>query len=362
MRVVVDAMGGDYAPTQVIKGAIKALDLIEHEIILVGDKDIVESELKALGVYGNPRIVVKHASQTIGMDEQPVIALKQKRNSSISVGLSLLRDGKAEVFVSAGNTGAVMVAAKLILGTLPFVRRPAIAVVLPCKSGKFVLIDAGANVDSKPENLVEFAVMGSVFASIVLGKDNPRVGLLNIGEEDIKGNSVVREAHSLLRGISFINFLGNVEAKELYSGKFDVVVCDGYVGNLVLKVSESAESYMTYLLRELFSSGFLAKIAFLLIRNRLKALKKKTDYKEYGGAPLIGVKGVCVISHGSSNDTAIANAIVKGVDLYEARINERIEDRLNAIFGSREGEKSLVEYIKEELKRRMREIGIWREK
>lgn len=357
MRIALDVMGGDYAPTQIIKGALIALKRIDHEIILVGDSEVIERELRVLGVNGEPRLLIKHAPESIGMDENPVSALRSKKKSSIAVGLSLVKDGQADAFVSAGNTGAVMVGAKLILGTIPWVRRPAIAVLLPCRKGRFVLIDAGANVDSKPEHLVDFAIMGSMYAEIILGKDRPKVGLLNIGEEDVKGNSIVKEANRLLREVEIVNFIGNVEAKELYMGISDVVVCDGYIGNLVLKVSESAENYISYLLKELYGSNLLTKLSFLLVRSRFMKLKKSIDYREYGGAPLIGVRGICIIAHGASNDIAISNAILRAVELVENKINHRIES-----YFERFAEKSSEESVTKEgwlsyIKNRLRGIG-----
>ncbi|MGB9808067.1 MAG: phosphate acyltransferase PlsX [Thermosulfidibacteraceae bacterium] len=355
MRIALDAMGGDYAPTQIIKGAIRALEKVGHEIILVGDSEVVERELRSLGVDREPRIMVKHAPESIGMDENPITALKSKKRSSIVIGLTLLKDGQADAFVSAGNTGAVMAATKLILGSIPGLKRPAIAVILPCRTGRFVLIDAGANVNSKAEHLVEFAIMGSIYAEVVLGKERPKVGLLNIGEEDVKGNSVTKAANNLLRKLDFINFIGNVEAKELYKGVSDVVVCDGYIGNLVLKVSESAEDYVSYLLEKLYTSDILSKIAFLLVRKKFVKLKKSIDYREYGGAPLIGVNGVCVIAHGSSNDVAISNAILRAVELVEARINHRIKsyfERLTEEHVVRTEERiSIIATLKDKLKK-----------
>ena len=331
MRIALDAMGGDFAPSELIKGAILALKEIEHhKIILVGDQDILLQELERLGERNNPRIFIKHAPEVVRMDDQPSSALR-KKNSSIKVGLDLVKEGSARAFVSAGNTGAVMIAAKVILGTLEGVSRPAIAVTLPSKSDPFILIDAGANVDSKPQHLVEFAVMGHIYAKAIMGRERPRIGLLSIGEEDYKGNGLTKNAFLLLRSIPQINFIGNVEGKELYNGVADVVVCDGFVGNLALKISESAESLMSYFLKETFSRSLRGKIAYLLIKRDLRRIKEITDYREMGGAPLLGVKGICIICHGSSNDRAIANAIKVALEMAEKRLNEKIEGELAAV-------------------------------
>ena len=324
-------MGGDYAPSETVKGAIKALELVSHKIILVGDREILEQELARLGAKGESRLLIKHAPEVIRMEDQPLVALRNKRHSSIRVGLQLVKSGAAQVFVSAGNTGAVMLGAKMILGSLKGISRPAIAVTLPSMKEPFVLIDAGANVDSRPENIVEFAIMGHIYAKSILGKENPRIGLLSIGEEDIKGNGLTRNAFLLLRSIPQINFVGNIEGKEFYEGKADVVVCDGFVGNLALKISESASSFISHLLKEIFRSSIATKFAYLLLRKKLEQMRQKVDYRAFGGAPLLGVRGTCIICHGSSNAEAIANAIKVAVEMAEKRVNERIEAHIEVV-------------------------------
>ncbi|BAT72118.1 glycerol-3-phosphate acyltransferase PlsX [Thermosulfidibacter takaii ABI70S6] len=331
MRIALDAMGGDYAPSETVKGAIQALKLVTHKIILVGDREILEQELDRFGAKGEPRLLIKHAPEVIKMDDQPLVALRKKRRSSIRMGLELVKSGAAQVFVSAGNTGAVMLGAKMILGSLKGISRPAIAVTLPSKKDPFVLIDAGANVDSKPENLVEFAIMGHIYARHILGRENPRIGLLSIGEEDLKGNGLTKNAFMLLKAVPQINFIGNVEGKEFYEGKADVVVCDGFVGNLALKISESASSFISHLLGDVFRASIFTKLAYLLLRKRLKGLREKVDYRAFGGAPLLGVRGTCIICHGSSNAEAIANAIKVAVEMAEKHVNERIEANIEAV-------------------------------
>ncbi len=331
MKIAVDAMGGDYAPREVIKGALEAVSRCPCEVILVGDREIIQSELEKLGGSEGLPLFLKDAPEVIGMNEHPALALRRKRNSSIKRAVELVKKGKARAVVSAGNTGAVMVAAKLLLGTLEGVSRPGIAVTLPARHGPFLLIDAGANVGSKPENLLEFAVMGHLYSKYIMGCENPRVGLLSIGEEEIKGDGLMRTSFQLLRRATQLNFVGNVEAKELFSNQADVVVCDGLVGNLALKVGEGAASLMGYYLKGEFSRGIRGRLAYFLFKPSLERIKKKTDYKEYGGAPLLGVNGICIICHGSSNAYAVTNAIKVACDFAEKKLNSRIEANLEAV-------------------------------
>ena len=334
MRIAVDAMGGDHAPREVIKGAIRAAKNCACEVILVGDKEIIKSELEKLGGNGGLPLFIKDAPEVIGMNEHPALALRRKRNSSIKRAVELVKKGKARAVVSAGNTGAVMVAAKLLLGTLEGVSRPGIAVTLPGRREPFILIDAGANVGSKPENLLEFAIMGHLYAKHIMNRDNPKIGLLSIGEEEIKGDDLMRTSFQLLRRATQLNFVGNVEAKELFNNHADVVVCDGLVGNLALKVGEGAASLMAYYLKEEFSRGIRGKLAYLFFKPSLTRIKKKTDYKEYGGAPLLGANGICIICHGSSDSYAIANAIKTACNFAEKNLNKKIEANLEAVKDS----------------------------
>ncbi len=313
MKIAVDAMGGDHAPGAIVEGALQASKEVKSPIVLVGIEERIRAELDRLGGT-NAGLEIVPATEVVGMDESPAIAIRKKKNSSISVGIDLLKSGEAAAFVSAGNTGAVIAAALLKLRTIPGIGRAPIAVMLPTARGFSVLLDAGANVDVKPGTLFEFGVMGSVYASFVLGIDNPRVGTLSIGEEEGKGTDVIREAASMLKASS-INFIGNVEAKDVYRGVADVIVCDGLLGNITLKVSESLAEFLQNALRDIFSANWRTKLAYLLIKPQLTAFKKKIDYHEYGGAPLLGINGGVIISHGSSKAKSIKNAI-KQADLY----------------------------------------------
>ncbi|MBI5178332.1 MAG: phosphate acyltransferase PlsX [Nitrospinae bacterium] len=309
MKIAVDAMGGDYAPGAIVEGAVQAAkELTDSRVVLVGMEDVVKAELNRLGASGLP-IDVVHASEAVGMDESPAVAFRKKKDSSIMVGVDLLKNGQADAFVSAGNTGAVMAASLLKLRTIPGISRAPIAVMLPTSKGWSVLLDAGANVDCKPANLFEFGIMGSIYASFILGKENPVVATLSIGEEEGKGNDVVREAAAMLKKSASLNFTGNIEAKEVYRGNADVIVCDGFVGNITLKVSESLAEMMEKALRGVFMTNWRSKLAYLLVKPYFEGFKKRVDHSEYGGAPLLGVNGTVIISHGSSKPKSIKNAI-----------------------------------------------------
>jgi glycerol-3-phosphate acyltransferase PlsX len=309
MKIAVDAMGGDYAPGAVVEGAVQAARELDCRIILVGRQDVIRAELERLGASGLP-IDIVHASEVVEMHESPAAAFRKKKDSSIMAGVELLKNGDADAFVSAGNTGAVMATSLLKLRTIPGISRAPIAIMLPTSKGWSVLLDAGANVDCKPRNLLEFGIMGSIYASFILDKENPVVSMLSIGEEDGKGNDILREASALLK-LSSINFTGNIEAKEVYRGNTDVIVCDGFVGNISLKVSESLAEMMEKAMRDVFSTNWRSKLAYLLIRPYLAEFKKRVDHSEYGGAPLLGVNGTVIISHGSSKAKSIKNAIVQ---------------------------------------------------
>ncbi len=329
MRIALDAMGGDYAPREIVKGAIEAVQKCDCEIVLVGDEEIIKQELQRAGASDEFPIFIKHAPDVVGMGEPPSMALRKKKQSSIWRAVEMVKRGKAHAVVSAGNTGAVMVSAKLQLRTLEGVSRPAIAVTLPSRKDPFLLLDAGANVDSKPENLLEFAIMGHLYAKHILGIERPRVGLLSIGEEDTKGDSLVKQTYPLLRQAPQLHFIGNVEGKEIYNNVADVVVCDGFAGNLALKISESAAGLLLHLLKEAFVNGGLrAKIGYWAMKPFLKEIKVRTDYKEYGGAPLLGVNGICIISHGSSDAKAITNAIRVAKELATNQLNRHIQNHL----------------------------------
>lgn len=307
MKIVVDAMGGDHAPQAVIAGVIDALKEFDVKIVLVGRKPEVEAELKKYE-YPADRVELIHAEEVVGMDEPATNVLRKKRNSSITVGINLLKDPQYHAFVSAGNTGAVVAASTINLGMIPGVERPAIGLTIPTLKGFSFLIDAGANTDPKPQHLLHNAQMGAVYVREVLGRENPTVGLLNIGEESTKGTDFVKEIHVLMSE-KVKNFIGNTEANEVFTGKSDCIICDGFVGNIVLKVSEGLmESAGTLMKREIKKSP-IAMFGAMLIKSQLNDVRKQVDYAEYGGAPLLGVDGIVMIGHGRSSPKAIKNAI-----------------------------------------------------
>ncbi len=331
MKVVVDAMGGDYAPHEIVKGAVIAVKEFGTELILVGDEKQVKAELDACGPKASKNIEIVHAEQVVTMDDLPSQIIRAKRNSSIHEGLRLVKDGRGAAFYSAGNTGAVMAVAKMILKTLPGIDRPAIAAVMPTVKGHTVMCDVGANVDCKVENYVQFAIMASAYASIVMNKEKPSVGLMSVGEEDVKGNETTKTVFKQLselgsRGV--INFYGNVEGKDLFRGTSDVIVVDGFAGNVALKVSESAGWYISKMLKDEIRSSTLSKIGALFMIPALKRIKKKADHSSYGGAPLLGVNGVCIIGHGSSNSTAVKYSIKMAHELAKQKLNDQIEKAL----------------------------------
>lgn len=322
MKIVVDAMGGDFAPGVVIDGALDALKEYDVEIILVGDQPKIEALLKKAKYTGN-KISVLHATEAIEMCEPAATSVRRKRQSSIVLGLNLVKEAKADAFFSAGNTGAVVCAATLELRLLPGIERPGIAIVTPTLKGVSLIIDVGANIDPKPTQLLQYGIMADAYCKNILNKPNPSVGLLNIGEEEKKGTEFIREAYGLLE-TSKLNFIGNVEGKELFKGKCDIIVCDGFVGNVALKVAESAaEAMQTFLKRHLLSNIW-GKIGLIFMMPSLKRFKKELDYAEYGGALLLGVNGVVIIGHGRSNKRAIKNAIRVAKEEVERQVNAKI--------------------------------------
>ena len=323
--IALDAMGSDKSPEPEIKGAILACRSYPVRVHLVGP----EARLRALlGEHLSGEslpIHVVNATECIGMDEKAAVAVRNKRDSSMRVGLKLVREKKAAGFLTAGNTGAAMATAKMVLGALPGVDRPALTAILPTSSGSpCVLLDVGANVECKPQNLQQFAVMGEMYSRSVLKIARPRVGLLSIGEEESKGNELTREAFGLLKTLP-IDFIGNVEGRDIYNGNADVIVCDGFVGNVALKTSEGLGRFVSEMLREALTRTVTAQAGALLSRKALKEFKRRLDYREYGGAPLLGVRGICIVGHGSSNDRAIMNGIRVAAEFAQAGINERIE-------------------------------------
>ncbi len=330
VRVALDAMGGDDAPGVVVDGAVDAVARIPGlQVILVGPEDILRPLLEKKGVSeDDPLISIFHADEIIGMDEAPSVALRQKKKSSIHVGVKLVKQKAADAFVSAGNTGAVMAISSVVLRTLEGIDRAGIAVPLPNnRGGLSVLLDAGANVVVKPGNLYQFGVMGAMYARHFIGIENPRVGLLSIGEEESKGNVVIKEAHELMTASS-LNFIGNVEGKLLYKAYTDVAVCDGFTGNIALKVSESVAGMITGFLKDIFAGSWRGKIAYLLLKKDLEAMKSRIDHAEVGGAPLLGINGAVFISHGSSDARAIRFALAAAKKFIEQDVNGSIKRTL----------------------------------
>lgn len=329
--IALDAMGSDRAPRPEIEGAIQACRNHAAQVLLVGPESALRNELARHSSAAGLPIEIVHASEIITMEDKAVQAVRAKRDSSIRVGLRLVRDGRAQGFVTAGNTGAAMATAKMVLGAIPGVDRPALAAVFPTALGTAAeLLDVGANVDCKPENLEQFAVMGEIYFRTIFGTPRPRVGLLSIGEEESKGNELTREAFQLLKQLP-LNFVGNVEGRDLYSGKVDVIVTDGFVGNVALKVSEGVVNLVRYTLKESLKATITRQVGYLLSRSAFADFKKRLDHTEYGGAPLLGVKGVCFITHGSSNTNAIKNAIRVAAEFAERNINATIEEELAAL-------------------------------
>lgn len=308
-------MGGDYAPKETVAGAVAAAPEMHGTILLIGRKD----EIEKVHVGAFPKnIEIIEAPEVVEMHDEPVNAVRRKRNSSLVMGADLVKRGEADAFVSAGNTGAMTAAAHMMWRTIPNITRPAIATVVPCRTGCFVLLDSGATVDADPENLYEFAIMGSVYAESVLGLKNPRVALLNIGEEETKGNQLTKAAYKLLKS-DFPGFIGNVEGKHVFDGDVDVVVCDAFVGNVLIKTAQGLGQFVIDMFKESAPKNPLARLPLLLLKGGINRLKKRMDYAEYGGAPLLGVDGICFICHGHSNAKAIKNALLmaqKGHDKH----------------------------------------------
>ncbi|MHB1126011.1 MAG: phosphate acyltransferase PlsX [Bacillota bacterium] len=324
-RVALDAMGGDYAPTEIVRGGYEAAKKGLAKVILVGNRESIDQELATLPKVDNLSIV--HASEVIGMDEQPATALRKKKDASILVATRMVKEEEADALVSAGSTGAQMAAALLSLGRVPGIQRPAIATILPTLNGGKVILDVGANVDCRPQQLVQFAYMGSIYTEKILDRARPKVGLLNIGTEETKGNEATLAAYELLKQ-SDLNFIGNVEAREIMQGDVDVIVCDGFVGNTLLKFGEGMVGILFGLLQREFQKNLRSRMGAALLLPGLKAVKNGFDYAEYGGAPLLGVQGVSIICHGSSRARAITNAIRLAVKCTDDRFVERIAESI----------------------------------
>ena len=329
MKVAIDAMGGDHAPEEILLGAMAAVKDYGCDIVLVGDETLLREAMSKHGVREGEHIFVHHASEVIDMHESPGAAVRKKRDASVVVATRLVKEGECAAVISAGSTGAAVAAALFGLGRLPKIERATIATPIPNLTGTTMLLDSGANVDSKPKHLVQSAIIGSIYAKYVLGVENPRVGLLSIGEEETKGNELTLSTYPLLAQVQNINFVGNIEGRDIPQGTVDVVVCDGFVGNVVLKFGEGLASAIMRLLKDAVQqSGFLTKMASLMLLPVLKRLRKKLDYAEYGGAPLLGVNGCCIICHGSSKAKAIKNAVRVAKEFTEQQVATHISEMI----------------------------------
>ncbi len=330
ITIAVDAMGGDHAPRPEVEGAVLAARELGVRVLLVGQTEVVKRELARHPHRGLP-IELAPASEVITMKDAPMKAFRRKKDSSVHVAAKLVRAGQADGLVSAGNTGAVMAVSRFVLGTLESVDRPALAAPFPTtRGGVAVLLDVGANVDSKVAHLEQFAVMGEMYYRVIFGTRRPKVALLSIGEEEMKGNVLTREAYVRLKQMP-LNFVGNVEGRDVFSGNANVIVCDGFIGNIALKISEGVVQHIIALLKDALQSSLSSQVGSLLSRRAYQEFKKKIDYSEYGGAPLLGVRGITVIGHGGSNSNAIKNAIRVAAELARSKVNEKIEQELSSV-------------------------------
>jgi glycerol-3-phosphate acyltransferase PlsX len=328
VTVAIDCMGGDHGPHVTVPAALAGIGgRSDLDLILVGLRDAIEAELHARGARPGPRLRIHHASEIVAMDEPVASALRSKRDSSMRVALNLVKSGEAQACVSAGNTGALMAVSRFVLRMLPGIERPPIATVLPTMKGHVTVLDLGANVDCTPHDLLQFGIMGATLVSALEHKERPSVGLLNIGEEDIKGNETVKRAADLLRR-SGLNFYGNVEGDDIYKGTTDVVVCDGFVGNVALKTSEGLAQMLSAFLREEFTRGAYTRLAALVARPVLQAFKRRVDHRRYNGANLLGLRGVVIKSHGSADVVAFQHAIERAADAVQSGLMRRISERI----------------------------------
>lgn len=326
MKIIVDGMGGDHAPAVVVEGAVEAVKLLpdQYQVCLVGKEEMLYEELEKYR-YNKEQLTVVDAREVIGMEDAPVKAVRSKKDSSMVKGINMVKSGEGDVFVSAGNSGALMAGGLFILGRIQGIDRPAIASVYPVLGGSpQLLVDAGANSECKPSNLLEFAMMGSIYAEKVWNRKEPAVGLVNLGVEENKGSTLTKVAYELL-GRSGLNFIGNVEARELPGGVCDVIVCDGFTGNVILKLTEGFALHILQLLKKRFTEGTRAKLGALMLKEKLQGLKTEFDYSEYGGAPILGVKGAIVKMHGSSNANAVKNTIIKSIPYIEGKVVDKIQ-------------------------------------
>jgi len=329
ITIAVDAMGSDNSPASEIEGVVAAVKAWNVKVILVGKESVLRPLLHAFDGESLP-VEIRNAEEVVTMDESPLAALRKKKDSSIRVAAELVRNGEAAGLVSAGNTGAVMATSKMIFGMVPGVDRPALATVLPSLTGYSVMLDVGANVACKPQHLVQFAVMGHLFSKKIVGISTPRIGLMSVGEEESKGNDLVKEVHQTLKKVN-LNFIGNVEGRDIYNGRADVIVCDGFTGNVALKTSEGLIEAMLKLMREELTRNVRARLGAALSRQAFGRLKKRLDYSEYGGAPLLGLRGASIICHGRSSGNAIKNAVRVAKDFAEHQVDAMLATELNQI-------------------------------
>ena len=325
-EIIIDSMGGDYAPDEIIKGAIQGMSDFDVKIILAGNETKIRASAERCGL-SLEGILIVDADQDVSMDDAPSDVIKHKKNSSIYIGTELASKNKNSAFLSAGNTGAAMACSLINMRKIEGILRPAIATVIPLGSKSFILLDVGANADVKPEYLKQFGIMGSIYSKEIFKKISPRVALLNVGSEEKKGNEVSKEGHKLLKDAN-INFIGNVEGRDIFNDAADVVVCDGFVGNILLKAFEGMAGFFFKEIKEMFYSNMLTKLSALFVKNNLRAMKKKSDYEEYGGALLLGIDGITIISHGSSKAKAIRNAIRLGADSLNGGIVNKIKEEI----------------------------------
>mgnify|MGYP004558075349 FL=1 len=331
MRIILDGMGGDNAPLEIIKGAVEASSKIDHQIVIVGREDEINAEL-AKHNYDESKIQVVHASEVIENEDSPVKAIRRKTDSSMVKGLTMLKDGEGDLFISAGNTGAYMAGSLFILGRIPGIDRPAISSIYPIAGGALpsIIVDAGANSECRPSNLLEFAIMGSLYMEKVMDRKNARVGLVNLGVEENKGTTVTKAAHKLLKEAD-LNFIGNVEARDVPKGACDVIVCDGFTGNIILKLTEGFAWNLLKTMKKKFTDGLSAKMGAVLLAGKVKEIKDEFDYSEYGGAPILGVNGHVIKIHGSSGATAVKNAIIKGIPYAQENVVGRITSAMEGV-------------------------------
>ena len=329
MRIAIDGMGGDNAPQAVVDGVIKAInEYSDLEFYITGPEEIIKEELHKQNYEGD-KITVVNATEVISNNEHPARAIKRKKDSSLCKALELVKEKTCDAVISAGSTGAFLTGCTLIVGRIKGVKRPALTPIMPGKNGPFMIVDAGANVDCKPEYLVQFAYMGKEYYKGVLKGENPSIGLVNIGSEEEKGNDLTKNTHKLLKEEENLNFIGNIEPRDITTGNTNVLVCDGFVGNTILKMYEgTASTVLKIIVEEILSSGAKAKIGAFLLKPVFKSIKKKFDYKEYGGAPFLGVDGICIKAHGSSDGKAIKNAIRQSKEFHDNKVLDKIKEQL----------------------------------